>query len=217
MRLHNNILSGNSYKVRLLLRQLNRPYENVAVDIFTGESRTPAFLELNPAGQTPVLELDDGTMLPESNAILCYLAEGSDFFPRFPVERAHVLRWMFFEQNAVMPNIGWARFIRRWLPGDHPLRERLPWLDEGAAAALRVMETALGERLFFVGDRYTIADTALYGYSHTAPEAGFDLASYPSVCAWMDRVGEQPGHVPLEGSWDAMPALIEPARLRGAA
>jgi glutathione S-transferase len=198
MRLHNNVMSGNSYKVRLLLRQLGRPYQNVAVDIFKGESRTPAFLKLNPAGQTPVLELDDGTMLPESNAILCYLAEGTEFFPRDPVEHAHVLRWMFFEQNAVMPNIGWARFIRRWFPEDSPMRERLPWLEEGGAAALGVMESFLDGRMFFVGDRYTIADIALYGYSHTAPEGGLDLARYLAVSAWMDRVRRQPNHVPLE-------------------
>jgi glutathione S-transferase len=198
MRLHNNVMSGNSYKIRLLLRQLERPYQNVAVDIFKGESRTPGFLRLNPAGQTPVLELDDGTMLPESNAILCYLAEGTEFFPRSPVERAHVLRWMFFEQNAVMPNIGWARFIRRWLPEDNPMRERLPWLEEGGTAALGVMENCLDSRMFFVGDRYTIADIALYGYSHTAPEAGLDLTRYPAVSAWMNRVRAQPKHISLE-------------------
>jgi glutathione S-transferase len=198
MRLHNNVMSGNSYKVRLLLKQLGRPYENVPVDIFKGESRTPDFLKLNPAGQTPVLELDDGTMLPESNAILCYLAEGSPFFPSHPVERAHVLRWMFFEQNALMPNVGWARFIRRWLPEDGPLRARLLWLDEAGAAALGVMESGLDGRRFFVGDRYTIADIALYGYGHLAGEAGFDLTGYPAVAAWLRRVGAQPGHITLE-------------------
>jgi glutathione S-transferase len=170
MRLHNNLQSGNSYKVRLLLRQLGRSYENVAVDIFKGESRTASFMKLNPAGQTPVLELDDGTMLPESNAILCYLAEGTDLYPSPPVERAHILRWMFFEQNNVMPNIGWARFIKRWMPEDSPMQERLPWLQENGAFALAVMEGFLTGRHFFAGDRYTIADIALYGYSHTAPE-----------------------------------------------
>lgn len=198
MRLHNNVMSGNSYKVRLLLRQLGLPYEDVAVDIFKGESRSPGFLKINPSGQTPVLELDDGTMLPESNAILCYLAEGSELAPNHPIDRAHLLRWMFFEQNALMPNIGWARFIRRWLPEDHPLRQRLPALDEGGAAALGVMERFLDGRGFFVGDRYTIADIALYGYAHTAPEAGFDLASCPAVSAWMGRVRAQPGHVTLD-------------------
>lgn len=201
-------MSGNSYKVRLLLRQLKRPYENVAVDIFAGESRTPAFLKLNPAGQTPVLELDDGTMLPESNAILSYLAEGTEFLPNTPVERAHVLRWMFFEQNAVMPNIGWAHFIRRWLPEDHPLRQRLPWLEEGGTAVLGVMEGFLNGRAFFVGDRYTIADIALYGYSHTAPEGGFDLARYPRLGAWMDRVRRQPHHIGLEDMASPAPAGI---------
>ena len=135
MRLHNNLQSGNSYKVRLLLRQLARPYDNISVDIFKGESRTSSFMKLDPAGQTPVLELDNGSMLPESNAILCYLAEGTDFYPPSPVERAHVLRWMFFEQNNVMPNIGWARFIKRWLPDDSPMKE-LGWLQENGASAL---------------------------------------------------------------------------------
>jgi glutathione S-transferase len=199
MRLHNNVMSGNSYKVRLLLRQLGLPYENVPVDIFTGESRTPSFLKINPAGQTPVLELDDGTMLPESNAILCYLAEGSDLSPNHPIDRAHLLRWMFFEQNALMPNIGWARFIRRWLPEDHALRQRLPILEEGGTTALGALERFLDGRAYFVGDRYTIADIALYGYSHTAPEAGFDLTAYPAVSRWMERVRAQPGHIPLEG------------------
>jgi glutathione S-transferase len=200
MRLHNHVMSGNSYKVRLLLAQLGRPYENVAVDIFTGQSRTPEFLARNPAGQTPVLELDDGTMLPESNAILCYLAESTAFLPSLPVERAHVLRWMFFEQNALMPNIGWARFIRRWMPKDSPLRERLPWLDEGGAAALDVLERGLGRQPFAVGSRYSIADIALYGYGHLAREAGQDLDRYPRVQAWLQRVREQPGHVSLEAA-----------------
>ena len=120
MRLHNNVQSGNSYKVRLLLNQLSVRYENVAVDIFAGESRTAEFLAKNPAGQTPVLELDDGTMLPESNAILCYLAEGTDLLPDDPVERGQVLRWMFFEQNAIMPHLGWARFITPLAAGRQP-------------------------------------------------------------------------------------------------
>lgn len=198
MRLYGNTLSGNSYKVRLLLRQMARPYEAVEVDIFKGESRTPEFIARNPAGQTPVLELDDGTTLPESNAILCYLAEGTSFFPSGPVERAHVLRWMFFEQNALMPNVGWARFIRRWLPEDSPLRARLPWLDETAAGALAVIERGLDGRPFIVGDRYSIADIALYGYGHLAGEAGLDLAAFPAVRAWLDRVRSQPNHIALE-------------------
>ena len=198
MRLHNNLQSGNSYKVRLLLRQLGRPYDNIPVDIFKGESRTPSFVKLNPAGQTPVLELDDGTMLPESNAILCYLAEGTDLYPLSPVERAHVLRWMFFEQNNVMPNIGWARFIKRWIPADSPMWQRLPWLQENGASALAVMESFLNGRQFFVGNRYTIADIALYGYSHTAPEGGLELERYPAVAAWMNRIRSQPNYIPLE-------------------
>jgi glutathione S-transferase len=199
MRLYNNVHSGNSYKVRLLLSQLSLAFENVAVDIFQGESRTPAFLEMNPAGQTPVLELDDGTHLAESGAILWYLAEGTPLVPADPVDRAQVLRWMFFEQHVIAPHVGWARFIRRWLPADHALQARLPWHREAGEAGLAVMEQALKGRVFFVGDRYTIADIALYGYAHTAAEGGIDLARHRNLGQWLDRVRAQPGHVPLEG------------------
>lgn len=198
MRLHNNPLSGNNYKVILLLRQLGATYEDVRVDIFKGEAQSLAFLKLNPAGQTPMLELDDGTTLPESNAILCYLAEGTPFLPDDPVARAQVLRWMFFEQNAVMPNLGQARFIHRWLPQDDPMRERLPPVEKGGLEALGVMENFMARRSFFVGDRYTIADIALYAYSHLAPQGGFDLGPFPAVIAWMDNVRDQPDHVPIE-------------------
>jgi glutathione S-transferase len=198
MRLHNHVQSGNSYKVRLLLKQLGRTYENVHVDIFAGESRTPEFLAKNPAGQTPVLELDDGTMLAESNAILCYLAEGTALLPADPIARTEVLRWMFFEQNSVMPHLGWGRFIARWLPADHPMQARLPWHREGAEAALGVMENFLAGRTFFVTGSYTVADIALYGYSHVAPEAGIELSRYPNVRTWIDRIREQPGHIALE-------------------
>ena len=198
MRLHNNPLSGNNYKVILLLRQLGTTYEDVRVDIFKGEAQSLAFLKLNPAGQTPMLELDDGTTLPESNAILCYLAEGTPFLPDDPVARAQVLRWMFFEQNAVMPNLGQARFIHRWLPQDDPMRERLPPVVKGGLEALGVMENFMARRSFFVGDRYTIADIALYAYSHLAPQGGFDLGPFPALIAWMDNVRDQPDHVPIE-------------------
>jgi glutathione S-transferase len=137
-------------------------------------------------------------MLPESNAILRYPAEGTPFFPSTPIERAHVRRWMFLEQSALMPNIGWARLIRRWMPEDCAMRARLPWLDEGGAAALGVMERALQRRPFLVGNRSTIADIALYGYGHLAGEAGLDPSRWPAVDAWLGRVRDQPGHIPLE-------------------
>jgi len=198
MRLHANALSGNSYKIRLLLAQLGRTCELVPVDIFAGESRTPEFLARNPAGQTPVLELEDGTFLAESNAILCYLADGTALFPTAPMERAQTLRWMFFEQNRVMPNIAWARFIRRFLPEDHALRSRLAMLENEGRDALEVLERHLDDRRFVVGERYTIADIALFGYGHTATEAGITLDGLPRVRAWLDSVRAQPEHLHLE-------------------
>lgn len=197
MRLYVNALSGNSCKLRFLVSRLGLGCVFEEVDIFAGESRTEAFLERNPAGQTPVLELDDGTAIAESNAILCYLAEGSDLLPTEPVTRAQVLRWMFFEQNQVMPTIAWARFIRRFLPEDHPMRARLGWLEEGGQTALSVMERHLSQRAFFATDACTLADIALHGYGHLAPEAGINLAAYPNVRAWLAAMRTEPGHTTL--------------------
>lgn len=147
--------------------------------------------QLNPAGQAPVLELDDGRLLPESNAILWHLAEGSAFLPEDSFARAEVLRWLCFEQYCVLQHLGWARAIRLRTPAEHPLRQRLPWHDEAGREALTVMERWLSGRDFFAGS-YGIADIALYACTHLAEEGGFRRADYPAVAAWCRRVREQP-------------------------
>ncbi len=198
LRLYDNNASRNGYKVVLLLTQLGIPFERVELDIFKGASRRPAYLAKNPAGRIPALELEDGTVLAESCAILCYLAEGTPFMPDDRVLRAQVLRWMFFEQNAHETSIAEARFIL-----GHP---ELSEGREGAIlaekqkrgnAALALMEQHLAANDFFATGRYTIADIALYGYTQVADEGGFDLSQYPAVGAWLARVAAQAGHVPV--------------------
>jgi len=189
--------SGNGYKIRLLLAQLSRPYTYRELDITKGASRTPDFLHKNPNGRTPTLELEDGTCLAESNAILWYLAEGSAFLPSEPLLRAQVLQWMFFEQSSHEPFVATARFIVRHLPLESPRRAELPMRLEQGRSALRVMETQLEGRPFFVGGHYSIADIALYAYTHVAHEAQIDLAPYPKVRGWLERVAGQPRHVPI--------------------
>jgi glutathione S-transferase len=197
LKLYDYLSSGNGYKCRLLLHQLGIPFERVELDILKGETRTPEFLEKNPNGRIPALELEDGTVLAESAAILFYLAEGTPFLPEGRVKRAQVLQWLFSEQYSHEPFIAVARFIRHFLPEDHPRRAELPRLEKGGHAALGVMERRLEGHPFLVADRYTIADIALYAYTHVADEGGFDLAPYPAVRAWLDHVAAQPGHVPI--------------------
>jgi glutathione S-transferase len=197
MHLFDNLDSGNGYKVRLLLAQLGQRYEWSDLDIDTGETRTPEFLKRNPNGRIPTLELDDGTNLAESNAILWYLAEGSTFVPADRLGRAQVLQWMFFEQYSHEPYVATPRYIVKHLPKDHPRRAELPDRLARGRAALAVMETHLATRQFFVANRYSIADIALYAYTHAADEGGHDLAPYPSVNAWLARVAAQPRHVKL--------------------
>ena len=195
--LYDYLSSGNGYKCRLLLAQLGIPYRRVELDIMRGETRTPAFLARNPNGRIPALELDDGNVLAESDAILFYLAEGTPFLPDDRLGRAQVLQWMFFEQYSHEPFIAVARFIRHLLPPDTARRTELPRLEQGGYAALGVMERRLADHPFLVADRYTIADIALYGYTHVADEGGFDLGGYPGVRAWMQRVAGQPGYLPI--------------------
>ena len=195
--LHDYLPSGNGYKCRLLLHQLGIPFRLVEHDIMQGETRTPEFLAKNPNGRIPALELADGTVLAESNAILFYLAEGTPFLPEDRLGRAQVLQWMFFEQYSHEPFIAVARFIRHLLPPDTPRRAELPRLEQGGYAALGVMERRLAEHPFLVANRYTIADIALYAYTHVADDGGFDLTGFPAVRAWLERVATQPGHVPI--------------------
>ena len=197
LRLYDYLPSGNGYKVRLLLAQLGVPYELVALDIVKGETRTPAFLAKNPNGRIPLLEVEPGKFLAESNAILFYLSEGTPFLPDERWERAQALQWMCFEQYSHEPNIATVRF---WLHYAELTDERRAAIEQKRTlgyAALDVMERHLASRRFFVAERYTIADIALYAYTHVAGEGGFDLARYPLVCAWLTRVRERPGHVPI--------------------
>lgn len=200
MLLHDYADSGNGYKVRLLLAQLGLPFEVNWVDIMAGETRTPQFLALNPNGRIPLLVLDDGTALAESNAILCYLAEGTRFWPTARIARARTLQWLFFEQYSHEPYVATPRFILRHLPADSPRRAELPVRLEQGRAALQVLETQLTQTPFLVGDVYGIADIALYAYTHVADQAGLDLAPYPGVRAWLARVAAQPGYVPMAGA-----------------
>jgi len=195
--LYDYLDSGNGYKARLLLAQLAMPYRYVELDIMKGESRTPQFLARNPNGNIPVLELEDGRCLPESDAILWYLAEGSCFIPDERFERAQVLRWLCFEQYSHEPYVATPRFIVRHLPPDSPRHAELPQRLARGRAALTVMETHLSSREYFVGERYSIADIALYAYTHVAPDGGLALGPYPRVRAWLARVAAQPRHVGL--------------------
>lgn len=197
--------SGNCYKVQLLLEQLGQPYRWIEIDSTTGETRTPDYLAKNPNGKVPLLELDDGRRLAESNAILCYLAEGSPLLPADRWQRAQCLQWLFFEQYSHEPYIAVARFICLWLAEDHPRRAELPRLRERGYQTLAVMEKHLGANRWFSSTSYGIADIALFGYTHCADEGGFDLGAYPAVRAWLDRVRAQPGFVPQTAMAGKMP------------
>lgn len=200
LRLHDYLPSGNGYKVRLLLSQLGVPFERIEYDIQKGETRTPEFLgRVNGNGRVPVLETDEGEFLPESNAIMFYLAEGTPFFPVDRLERTRVLQWMFFEQYSHEPNIAVARAMLHVFELEMT-EKRLAVLEQKQKlgyGALGVMEDHLADREYFVNGRYTIADIALYAYTHVADEGGFDLSGYPAVRAWLERVASQPGYVPI--------------------
>jgi glutathione S-transferase len=195
--LYDYLDSGNGYKIRLLLAQLDRHYRRVDLDITKGQTRTPEFLAKNPNGRIPTLELDSGVCLPESNAILWYLGHGSPFIPEEPLAQAQVLQWMFFEQYSHEPYVATPRFILKHLPADSPRRQELPERLERGRAALGVMETHLKHNPFFVGDRYSIADIALYAYTHVAHEAQLELTPFAAVRAWLGRVAAQPRHIPI--------------------
>jgi glutathione S-transferase len=197
VKLYDYLDSGNGYKIRLLLAHVQQPYGWTELDIDKGETRTPQFLAKNPNGRIPTLELDDGTFLAESNAILWYLAENTPFIPQDRVGRAQVLQWMFFEQYSHEPYVATPRYIVRHLPQDSPRRAELPDRMKRGRDALGVMDGHLKSRAFFVGERYSIADIALYAYTHVSPEAGFELSAFPNVLSWMGRVVAQPRHIPI--------------------
>jgi glutathione S-transferase len=197
LRLHDYLPSGNGYKVRLLLTQLGRPFERIEYDIDRGETRTSAFLRINPNGRVPVLELEDGRCLAESDAILVYLAEGTPYLPEDRFERALVLQWLFFEQYSHEPNIATLRY---WLTHhllDGERRAMIESKRRQGYAALAVMERHLAPRRYFVGECYSIADIALYAYTHVAGEGGFDLGPYPAIRRWLDQVASEPRHIPI--------------------
>ena len=196
--------SGNSYKVRLALARLGIPYKLVEVDILQGQSRTPEFLAMNPSGQVPLLEVAPGRHLAESNAILWYVAGGSTLAPEDRIERAEALQWMFFEQHSLEPNIGAAYFWLALIKGGRDLQSHAleDWLENGDRA-LRVMEMHLAKYPYFVANRFTIADIALYAYTHVANQCDFDLTRFPAVRAWLDRVEAEPGYISMD--WQRQP------------
>jgi glutathione S-transferase len=193
--LYDYLDSGNGYKVRLLLSLLGTPYHRIELDIDKGETRTAEFLARNPNGRVPTLQLEDGTHLAESNAILWYLADPSPYLPDDRVERAQVLQWMFFEQYSHEPYVATPRYIIRHLGRDHPRAAELPDRIARGHQALGVMEAHLATHPFFVADRFTIADIALYAYTHVAHESDIELTPYPHIRAWLGRVASQSGHI----------------------
>ena len=197
MLLFDSQVSGNCYKVRLLLAHLGRSYDRYEVDVVDRSDRAELLGALNPALRVPTLVLDDDRVLAESNAILWFLADGTPYLPTDSFERAQVLQWMFFEQYSHEPNIAVVRF---WVhvAGGPPSSKELEARRSGGHAALAAMEAHLAGREFLVGGIYTIADIALYAYTHVAHEGGFDLAPYPSIGGWLTRVAAQPGHVPID-------------------
>jgi glutathione S-transferase len=191
-------LSGNCHKVKLLLEQLGLTYRWQEIDILTGETRRPEFLQKNPNGRVPLLEITADRYLAESNAILCYLADGSPLWPAEKFAHAEVLQWLFFEQYSHEPYIAVARFIVKFLPLDSPRRAELPRLHERGYQALAVMEKHLQDRDYFVGEFYSIADIALFAYTHCAADGGFDLTPYLAIKAWLQRVRAQPNFIAMD-------------------
>jgi glutathione S-transferase len=191
--------SGNSYKVRLALAQLRIPYRLVEIDIIKGESRTPEFLAKNPSGQVPLLEVAPGRYIAESNAILWHLVSGSLLRPQDRIDRAAALQWMFFEQHSLEPNIGAAYFWLVLVRGGRELHEHAleDWMEQGYRA-LMVMEKHLAKHRYFVGNRYTVADIALYAYTHVAHLCDFDLSGFPAIGDWLERVAAEPDYVAMD-------------------
>ena len=195
MLLYNSALSGNCYKVRLLFAKLGIQYERREVDVFDRSGRQELLGEHNPALRVPTLVFDDGRALGESGAILFHFGEGTDYVPADAFERAQVLQWMFFEQYNHEPNIAVVRFWE--LAGIHVPEAELEAKRKGGRAALKAIDEHLSGREFLVGERYSIADIALFAYTHVAPEGGFELEPYPAVQAWLARIAAQPAHISI--------------------
>jgi glutathione S-transferase len=197
LKIYGDSRSGNCYKIQLLCSEMGVDYDWEEVDIIAGDTRTPQFLAMNSNGKIPLLALPDGRYLPESNAILFYLADGSEFFAGDAYARAEILQWMFFEQYSHEPNIATSRFIIKYLgnPAD-----RQPGLEEkkiGGYKALEIMEQQLRRHSFITGDNYDIADIALFAYTHVADEGGFKLDDYAAIREWITTIKGRPNFVPM--------------------
>lgn len=197
LRLYDFLPSGNSYKVRLLLAQLKIPFERIEVNILQGETRNPEFLSKNPNGRIPVLEIETGKFLFESNAILFYLSKDTELFPNDAWQQAQIIQWLFFEQYSHEPFIATSRFWIHILGKAAEYQEALSQKREPGYAALTVMEKHLSRHIFFVGECYTIADIGLFAYTHVADEGGFDLARFPAIQAWIEKIRTMPQHIKI--------------------
>lgn len=197
LRLYDFLPSGNGYKVRLLLTQLGISFERVELNILKGETRTPEYLSKNPNGRIPLLETEAGQILAESNAILFYLSQQTDFLPQDRFLQAKVLQWLFFEQYSHEPYIATSRFWISILHKSEEYQNALEQKRQPGYAALTVMENHLTTHTFFVNDHYTIADISLFAYTHVAHEGGFDLTNFPAIQAWLERIKAQPRHISI--------------------
>ena len=199
LKVYGDYRSGNCYKVKLMLHLLGREYQWLPIDILKGETQTAEFLAKNPNGKIPVLELEDDTFLWESNAILNFLADGSAFIPSEPRLRTQMLQWQFFEQYSHEPYVAVARFIQLYQGMPEARREEYEVCHVRGHKAFRVMEQQLQRTPYLVGEQYTLADIALYAYTHVAHEGGFDLSGYPAINAWLARIASHPRHVTMFG------------------
>ncbi len=197
LKLYDSRLSGNAYKVRLLLHALGIPFQRVTLDLAKGEARTPEMLARNPLGRIPILELEDGHTLFESNAILFYLADGTKYLPDDRLQRAEVLQWLMFEQFDLVRALARARFLISILRQKEKFSAHIAELQEMGRKALGHLEHRLEHSPYVAGDQYTIADMAIYAYTHLAEEGEYDLAAYPAIRGWLARVEQQPGYVRL--------------------
>ena len=198
LRLYDFLPSGNGYKIRLLLTQISMPFERIEVNILKGESRTSEFLSKNPNGKIPVLEIANGKYLAESNAILMYLSEGTEFLPYDRFLKAQVLQWLFFEQYSHEPFIATSRYWISILGKAEEYKEALQEKQKRGYEALEVMEKHLTDNNFFVGESYTIADIALFAYTHVADEGGFDLSKFKAIQGWIERIKAQPRFISID-------------------
>lgn len=197
LRLYDFLLSGNCYKIRLLMAQLAISYERVELDFVQQENRTPKFLKKNPQGRVPVLEIESGEFLLESNAIMFYLSKGTQLFPDDHLEQSKVMQWLFFEQYSLMPYLAPCRYWMRILNKADEFRDVIAEKHKSGYAALAVMEQHLQAHRFFVGNNYTIADIGLFAYVHVAHEGGYNMTRFPTIQAWIERVKLQPHYISI--------------------